>query len=257
MGLGNLFGGESKKESVTRKLLVDFRNFRKDWKNAETAREESLLELKKKQEELAKKVGPAVGEMKESLDKASGELKESLGKASGELLEKTEDLTKKTEKLTGKVSIHDMALENLLEEWEDIRGQEKEKLAKLDSFLEALDTKKYGEILEEQEKLLALVLAYQEQLAALHRLVEGEEQWTRQLDLMEEKLSPGKKRAQVEFVGKAGEQVDLSLHEVWSVTDTPEAGKDGRILEVYSPGCVYAGKVWKKARVNAFRYVPE
>ena len=149
-----------------------------------------------------------------------------------------------------------MALENFLDEWEEIREREEKMASRLEKMTEQLDIEKYHGLMESQEHLLSLVSAYQDQLANLRRLVAGQEDWERQMDLIEGKLSADQKRAQVEFIGYAGEKVDFARHEVLNVVDTPEADLEGTVIEVYSPGCIYAGAVWKKARVSAYRYVP-
>ena len=240
--LDSLFGqNEKTQNNGYRKLREELRSFAREWKKVHKDLDQSLEEAGSQRDAMQKaltKVGEDVGEAKSALSSQGEALQKSLGK------------------LSEKVGIHDMALENFLDEWEEIREREEEMAARLERMTGQLDIEKYHHLMESQEHLLSLVNAYQDQLANLRRLVAGKEDWEHQIDLMDGKLSEDRKRAQVEFIGEAGEKVDFARHEVLNVVDTPKAELEGTVIEVYSPGCLYAGAVWRKARVSAYRYVP-
>lgn len=152
------------------------------------------------------------------------------------------DLTEKISRLQTTVQKHDMAMEDLLEEWEERRSDEKE-------------VKERSREQEQNEhRLLALFEAYQEQFWSLRRFANTkDEAWSAQMDLMEQNLDHCRRLCGIDMIDKCGEIVDCDLHEVIQTTETKDADKDRRIATVYGCGYLYKGKVKKKARVAVYR----
>lgn len=140
------------------------------------------------------------------------------------------------------VQKHDMAMEDLLEEWEERRSDEEE-------VRERFRVQKQNE-----DHLLALFEGYQEQFWNLKRFADSKDEvWSEQIALMEQNLDRCRRLCEINVIGVCGEIVDYDLHEVIQIMETDDSDKNGQIAEVYSCGYLYKGKVKKKARVAAYR----
>lgn len=153
-----------------------------------------------------------------------------------------EDLTEKFSRMQTAVQKHDMAMEDLLEEWEERRSDEN-------------GVKERFRALEQNEScLLALFEAYQEQFWSLKRLADTKDEvWSAQIALMEQKLDRCRRLCGIDVIDRCGETVDYDLHEVIQTTETRDADQDKRVADIYCCGYLYKGKVKKKARVAVYR----
>lgn len=146
--------------------------------------------------------------------------------------------------LKAAVQKHDMAIEDLLEEWEE---QETEK----DGLRKSMqDCERSGKL------LLELFEAYQDQFWNLKRFAEKrDETWSAQIALMEQRLEQCRQLCGVSIIETCGVEADSQLHEVIGVVDTTEREKDRLIAEIINWGYLYKGRVGKKAQVTAYRAV--
>lgn len=155
-----------------------------------------------------------------------------------------EETNRNIGQLKAAVQKHDMAIEDLLEEWED-KESEKECLRK-----------RIHDSEQAENLLLELFESYQEQFWNLKRFAQKrDEAWSAQMALMERKLESSRQLCGVSIIETCKTEVDYQLHEVIGVVDTTEQEKDKRIAEMINWGYLYKGKVKKKAQVTAYRFV--
>ena len=139
------------------------------------------------------------------------------------------------------VQKHDMAIEDLLEEWE-------EKESEKDSI-----RKRMMEYEQSENLLLDLFVCYQEQMWNMKRFAgRKDETWAAQIALMEQKLEHCRQMCGISIIEKCGVEVDYDLHEVIEVKTTAEPNKDRLIAEIIDWGYLYKGKVKKRAQVTVY-----
>lgn len=157
-----------------------------------------------------------------------------------------ETLDKNITRLQTTVLKHDMAMEDLLDEWEQRRSDEEEV------------KERFREQEQNERHLLALFEAYQEQFWNLRRFADTkDEAWSAQISLMEQNLDHHRRLCGIDVIGTCGNKVDYDLHEVIETMETEDSGKDRQVAHVYECGYLYKGKVKKKARVAAYRAVTQ
>ena len=154
----------------------------------------------------------------------------------------SEELTEKIGRLQTTVQKHDMAMEDLLEEWEEKRSDEKEV------------KERFRELEQNESRLLALFETYQEQFWSLKRFADTKDQaWSDQIALMEQSLDRCRRLCGIDVIDRCGEMVDYDLHEVIQITETKDAEQDRRVADIYGCGYLYRGKVKKKAKVAVYQ----
>ena len=164
-------------------------------------------------------------------------------------------LGQRFQKLHAAVGQHDMAIENLLDGWEELREERKEESAAL---LDALDVQSRNALQtaqRQEQALLALAMEYHDQLYSLRRAAArlGNALWEKQFALAGEKLAEVRVGADIQVVGDAGIPVSYALHEVLDAVPTEDTELAGRVAEVYACGYVYQGKTLRRAKVSAYR----
>lgn len=153
----------------------------------------------------------------------------------------TDRLESAVEKLRSDVKHHNVAVEDMLESWEEFQGKQEE-LQKAISGMAA------------QDRIVQLCIAYEQQIHNIRRMAAEDPDWKKQLELIEGQLQPAREKAGFVVTGKKGEAADFSLHEVIMVQDTDKEDLNGRIESVYEPGICWQGQVYKKAKVCAWRF---
>ena len=136
-----------------------------------------------------------------------------------------------------KIDRHDMAIEEMLEEWEELRGSRKE------LSLMALECK---------ELVLLSAIQY-EQLRALLTTAGEDNPFGRQIALSMKKMLEALQDKGIYLTGKTGEPVDYGLHEVIDTTDAQRPELHGMVARVYECGVLYKGQIIRKARVSAYK----
>lgn len=156
--------------------------------------------------------------------------------------EHSQTLNQKLSQLQSSVHKHDMAIEDLLDSWEERQSEETH------------IRNQFREFEQNEQHLLALFDAYQEQFWNLKRFANAkDEAWSAQISLMEENLERSRRLCGIAMINECGTAVDYDLHEVIEVTDTADPTKDKRVAVVYRCGYLYKGTVIKKAQVAAYR----
>ena len=184
----------------------------------------------------------------------SGDSIRNLEESSANALEK---LREETEKLAAKQNRHDMALEDMLDIWDEKSAEVDEAITVLKGSWQK-ETKEQLEAAKSQEQnLLALIEAYQLQMDQFWHLLGDDETWGRQLELIRQKLEVRERQAGICIVGREGEAVDLKAHEVLDVVPTTEESLSATVAAVYESGLLYKGEVCRKAKVSAYRYEAE
>lgn len=158
-------------------------------------------------------------------------------------LQLVQESDRKLEQLGARVSKHDMALEDLLEEWE-------EKSAGEERLLDSLQEQKQAE-----KKLLDLFEAYLDQFFDMRRMAHGQGGgWAGQLELMEKQLEHYRRLCGITVISDCGVPVDYDLHEVIEPVATGDRALDQTVEQVYRCGYFYQGTVKRKAQVTAYRF---
>ena len=129
-----------------------------------------------------------------------------------------------------------------MEEWEERRSDEAE------------GKTRFQDDERRENLLLELVQAYQEQFWNLRRFAEARDSdLAEQLGLMETNLRHAMQMCGISIIGECGLEIYYDLHEIVEVLDTPDSRLHGIVATVYSCGCLYRGKVKRKARVAVYR----
>ena len=168
-------------------------------------------------------------------------------------------MNQRFQRLHTAVSRHDMAIENLLDGWEELREEQKEEIAVLRDTLDAESRQALQGMQEQELALLELAMEYHDQLYSLKRAAArlGNALWEKQFTLAGEKLAEVRVGADLQVVSSAGSPVSYALHEVLDAVPTEDPDLSGRVAEVYSCGYVYRGKTLRKAKVSAYRLTEE
>ncbi len=138
---------------------------------------------------------------------------------------------------------HDMAIEDLLDEWAEKKSDEDD----IQTRLQEAD--------RTEQLLLALFEAYQEQFWNLkHYAVSKDESWAMQISLMEKNLEQYRQNCSIRVIQECGVSVDYNLYDIIEAIDTTDPALDKTIAEIYRCGYVYKGKVRRKAQAGAYRF---
>ncbi len=140
------------------------------------------------------------------------------------------------------ISRHDMALEDCLDMLEECK-EDRERAQRQEQAM-----------VQEQNKLLDLLFAYQEHLWNMKAYAKkNDPRWHQQLLLVERGVQEQMHACEFAVVADTGCAVNYELHEVIEVLDTEDVQRDRTVAVVYNPGYLYQGKVRKKAKVAAYR----
>ena len=200
-----------------------------------------------------KKIAEGISDLKALLSESTQKTQDSLASLGQEIRDisrsheqdslavRTDRLESAVEKLRSDVKHHNVAVEDMLESWEEFQGKQEE-LQKAISGMAA------------QDRIVQLCIAYEQQMHNIRRMAAEDPDWKKQLELIEGQLQPAREKAGFVVTGKKGEAADFSLHEVIMVQDTDKEDLNGRIESVYEPGICWQGQVYKKAKVCAWRF---
>lgn len=138
---------------------------------------------------------------------------------------------------------HDMALEDLLDEWEERQSDN-----------QAVQNQ-IQELEQNEVRLLELIDAFQEQFWSLKRFANTSQDATlsAQVELMEQALERSRLQCNVHTISECGVDVNYSLHEIVEAIDTDDPSLDKKIADIYRCGYIYKGAVKKKAQAAAYR----
>lgn len=183
------------------------------------AMEQELSLVTKKLESLNKDI-MQINSLPQSIGSLDSSINQSIRALSG-------NFSEVVSKLQPAIQKHDMAIEDLLDEWEE---QKNEKL------------------------LLELFEGYQEQFWNLKRFASNKDgSWSAQIALMENSLEHYRNACGISSIQQCGILVDYNMHEVIEAIPTDSPKLDKTVAEIYLPGYLYKGKIQKKAQVTAYR----
>lgn len=159
--------------------------------------------------------------------------------------QKIEELNQMVKKIGSDIARHDMALEDMLESLDEKSESER--------FMSG----RVMELNETEEKLLLLITDYQEQLFLIDSSIKNRnsvtDAWESQFALVREKLFLHMTACGITSVSEPFQTVNYDYHEVIKVVDTENEELNRTVAQVYSPGFIYKGKVFKKAKIAAYR----
>lgn len=137
---------------------------------------------------------------------------------------------------------HDMALEDLLDEWSEKKSDEQEIRERFHAY-------------EQQEtRLLQLFETFQEHFSSLKRFAGSKDPaWSAQIALMEQTLDQHRRLCGISVIQECGVAVNYDLHEIVEAIDTDDPNLDQKIADIYRLGYIYKGTVKKKAQAAAYR----
>lgn len=192
--------------------------------------------------------------LKQILERLS-KLEENQKEITSTDIDRTEKLEQELKQLTTAANRHDIAIEDLLDSWEEMQTAQKEEAGKIVSTLQELSDQDRKMAAEREKSLLNLLMQTQDQLFALQKAAydAGAEEWIRQLALAERKLGAVRLPAGFQVIADNQIPVDYGLHEVINLTETDDPALKHLVAEIYTCGYVYQGKVLRKARVSVYR----
>lgn len=205
----------------------------------------------------------SIGQWNAKMEKQEQEREERLSARIAALGEKTdgadrEKQNKALEALGEKINRHDLAIGDLVDSMEEMMAEQQEKQQALSDVLREKEAQATREAERREEKLLALAIAYQEQLFALGNAaaLAADEAWERQIETAEAKILSASVPAGFQRIGRVGEMFSYDLHEAIETWETDDPGMKMKVAEVYTCGAIYRGKVIRKAKVAVFQEAP-
>lgn len=188
----------------------------------------------------------AISQLENNMGHILGQMQGSVGQNLGQVNQNLGQLEDQFHQLRTDVHKHDMALEDLLDEWAEKKSDEESVNARL------------KEASQTERLLLDLFEAYLEQFWSLkHYASSKDDAWAAQIDLMEQNLERSRRCCGISLIQERGVSIDYGLHDVIEAVDTKDPALDKTVAEVYRCGYLYQGKTKKKAQVAAYRYSRE
>ena len=188
----------------------------------------------------------------ESLPTALKELEASSSAAADKILEEMSKLSEKQNR-------HDMAIEDMLDIWDEKSAEADKIIASFQTAYEAVLQNEKKQQLDEakarEQRLLTLAHTYQLQLDQLGQMLDKEDGWARQFQLIIQKTEAVRRQAGISLIGREGEAIDLKAHEVMEIVPTDDPGQQATVARVYETGFIYLGEVYCKAKVAAYRHM--
>lgn len=166
--------------------------------------------------------------------------------------ERLRALSEQITELQQHATSHDVAIEDMLDEWSDFRDEQKEMADALKRYSE----KDAQTAAARGDDLLKLVMKMYDQLFSL-RLAASQSQdrtWSRQLELCTETADASLLQEGIMVFGRVGDSFQYDLHEAVSTRDAASPEDDMRIADVLSCGWNDQGKILRKAKVVVYRY---
>lgn len=185
-------------------------------------------------------------QLKDSVSQMAGQLETdincSLRQLEGSMQQHLQQMDNRINQIQADVHKHDMALEDLLDEWAEKKSDEDN----INTLLQ--------ESIQAEKLLLELFEAYQEQFWNLkHYAASKDSSWAAQVLCMEKNLEHCQRSCAISLIQECGVSVDYDLHEIIEAVDTTDPTLDKTIAEIYRCGYLYKGKVRKKAQAAAYR----
>ena len=183
-------------------------------------------------------------------------LEEKIGRLLEENEKHNEEVKLKVGELSKAANRHDMAVEDLIESWEELQEQNRDDKEKLSDALEAASAREREQAHEREKALLDIVIRSHDMLYGLQRAAEesNAEAWIRQFSMTDAKISEMRIPAGFQIVKDTGIPVDYAVHDIAEAAPASEKERDRTVKEIISYGYIYMGRVLRKAQVIAYKY---
>ncbi len=169
-------------------------------------------------------------------------LKQTVSQLDSSLHQHQEKNHAKLDGLHTVIQKHDMALEDLLDEWSEKQSDDQE------------IRKRFRAYEQQETHLLQLFEAFQEQFSSLKRFAgSSDPSWSAQIALMEQALEEHRRLCGISVIQECGAAVNYDLYEIVEAIDTDDPNLDQTIADIYRFGYIYKGTVKKKAQAAAYR----
>lgn len=144
--------------------------------------------------------------------------------------------------LQSAVNKHNMAVEDLLEEWEDKRSEEE------------LASIKIKELEAMEEQFLKLFETYLDQFYDMKRIAgDKDSEWAKQLQFMEAQIEQYQQLCGIVVINSIGVKVDYDRYEVLETAETEDKDLDCKVAQIFRCGYLYKGSVRRKAQASVYR----
>lgn len=189
--------------------------------------------------------------MRQSEDEKQKQLKE----VSDGLKTMTDGITAVNEAI-GK---HDMTIEDMLDEWEEIQAANRQEKENLQVRLIEKQKAELDELSGRAKELIEMTVQAWDQVYLLLQAAQKakDESWIQQLTLAENQIREKALHAGLQRTGTPGEPFSYEMHEPMLRVDTDKPELDMTVAEVYTPGYWYRGKAFRKAKVEVYRLKEE
>ena len=213
---------------------------------------------KKKQEEFMQSLAELKQEVALQAEKIEGIVKGCMENTAADTSVQSTKTEQQLETLSGRMDEFQKMQKKQMQSFEDFLDEEQERADRGEALRERAQ-----ECEAREKNLLVLIGSYQEQLHLLRRQMREEFQadsskasaWEKQFEIVDEGLRRQMYACALEQTGKEMELVDFNCHQILKVIDTEDAELDNRVAAVFSPGCIYHGKIIKKSQVAAYRRI--
>ena len=167
------------------------------------------------------------------------------------------DLSERLSKLSSAISKHDMVIEDMLESLEDSQSEQQKVIAKLQGCIKDIEKQELNDLKRSETSLLTLAEGYNDQLSTLRKAAASDPTWSRQFELVDQKLRNPRFTAGITVIEDTEIPVDYAIHEVIDTIETGDPDLDKTVAEVYNCGYIHNGTVHRKAQICAYIYKEE
>ena len=154
---------------------------------------------------------------------------------------------------------HDMTIEDMLDEWEDMQQKHRQETESLKNELIERQKAELADLSGREKDLIDMTILAWDQLYMLCMAAQQakDASWTQQLSMSEQMLRGKALQLGLERTGTAGEPFSYDVHEAVLRVDTDDPEKDMTVATVIAPGYWYRGTAYRKARVEVYRLKEE
>lgn len=202
-----------------------------------------------------RKISGAVSSVHALLKDTAGTLSDvsdSVTDTAQKVMEVSRKMTAVSEKFDTVRSLNDRLFQDIAEEIDDLRKDQREGIEDLKKSLTGKAPSKTSS--ESGSDLLRLIRIYRRELIALEGMLEKDEAWKQQVILLQEKMRQEEASAGIYAFGKEGEKINLDMHQITDITACEDPSSDRTIARVYEEGFIIRGRIVQKAVVSAYKY---
>ena len=147
---------------------------------------------------------------------------------------------------------NDRLFRDFTEELDDLRDDQKKQFDELKKSLNARQNAKPAA--DNDNQLLRLIRVYRNELLSLEGMLEQDEAWSQQVQLLKQKMRREESAAGMYAFGKEGDAINLDMHEIAQAVACEDPAMDRTVAAVYEEGYILHGRIAQKAVVAAYKY---